>query len=259
MHWELWETESANLVETFDTEAEGLQAVREMLVVNRPDLLDSLVLGASYDEGEPRDVELPPVLDGETLKARLAEMAQEETAEAAHKVHARIRKWLAEEGWRVEDVHDPQSSFNVMVTMQGRPGINIFQLHDHLDHITLSERWIYGDELRSMFGQIPDDVLRDARRSILRDVTLIGVEFSGHDTPSPEMTLRTYVYFDGLTKDTLIQRILLTMRALTLAGQTLVLALDAQGHSGAHALSPEERRKLMRPMPTPEDALSRAG
>jgi hypothetical protein len=34
MHYELWDTESRNLLEDFDTEAEALEAARELIVLN---------------------------------------------------------------------------------------------------------------------------------------------------------------------------------------------------------------------------------
>jgi hypothetical protein len=76
----------------------------------------------------------------------------------------------------------------------------------------------------------------------------MGVEFSGFDTPSIEMTLRAYVYFDGLTKDTFIQRVLLTIRAVALAIRTFVRALEEQSRS-KHVLSPEELTKITRLVP----------
>src|SRR4051794_33276443 len=104
MHWEIWDRQSANLIEEFDSEEEALRAVREMLAVNGPDLVDELSVGAGYDEGEPHDVALPPALRDETLKARLAEMAQDEVTETTHKVHKRIREWLVEEEWAFDEV-----------------------------------------------------------------------------------------------------------------------------------------------------------
>jgi len=59
----------------------------------------------------------------------------------------------------------------------------------------------------------------------------MGVEFSGLDTPSTEMTLRTYVYFDGLTKNEFVQKVLLTIRALSLAVRTFIRALEEQSRS----------------------------
>ncbi len=67
MHYQLWDVDSGNLIETFPSEAEAIQGVRELLAVNAPDLAQSLALGAMYDEGEPGTRDLPPVLEGDEL------------------------------------------------------------------------------------------------------------------------------------------------------------------------------------------------
>jgi len=236
MYWELWDVASRSRIADFASEAEALQAVREILVANSPGLIDDLTLVAMYDDGESRSADLPPALDGKALMARLAEPAPETSAEAARRVHKKIRKWLAEEGWQVRDVDDSQSSFNVMVTLQGGPNVNLFQLKDHMDHITLSQRWLYDDEFRLAVRQLPADVLKDTVWNIYRDISMMGVEFHGLDTPSTEMTLRAYVYFDALTKDTLVQRILLTFRSLALAVRTLVRALEVHDRPAEPAI-----------------------
>jgi len=185
----------------------------------------------------------------------------------ANDVHEKIRRWLAQEGWSVRDVDDPRSSFNVMVALKGTPGINIFQLHDHVDHITLSEHWVYPGDVRLLLGRLSDEQLREVVWNIYRDVSMMGIEFLGFDTPSTEMTLRSYVYFDGLTKDALVQRILMTIRGIMLAGRALVRALEGQGHAVVQeptvedtsmtrvpeeerrVYSRDELREIMRPTP----------
>ena len=44
MYWELWDTETSNLVATFATEDEALASIRDILEVNTPDYVDFLVL-----------------------------------------------------------------------------------------------------------------------------------------------------------------------------------------------------------------------
>jgi hypothetical protein len=178
--------------------------------------------------------------------------------EATRAVHERIRKWMAEEGWDVRDVGDPGSSFHVVVMLETGLGIKIFQLMNDIDHITLSYHWSYPDDVQGIIGGLPKGDLRDAVWNIYRDVSIMGVEFTGLDTPSTEMTLQTYVYFDGLTKDTLVQRIRLTIRALMLAGRTLRRALEAQGRSDEQAPSEEILEKIVRFIPSSDHPLTAA-
>jgi hypothetical protein len=151
--------------------------------------------------------------------------------EATRAVHKQIRTWMTEEGWTVRDVEDPQASFNVMATLQSGPNVNVFQHTQHLDRITVSQHWLFDAEFRSAICQLPENVVRDVVWSVYRDVTMMGAEFIGLDTPSTELTIRAYVHFDGLTKDSFVRRTLLTIRALALAIRTFFRALEEHGRS----------------------------
>ena len=63
MSYELWDTETRNMVETFESESEALEAVRELVALNRAVYPDALALVFEDDEGET------------TLIARGAELA----------------------------------------------------------------------------------------------------------------------------------------------------------------------------------------
>ena len=52
MSYELWDTETRNLVETFETEDEALAAVRELVAVNAAVYPAALALALEDDEGE---------------------------------------------------------------------------------------------------------------------------------------------------------------------------------------------------------------
>jgi hypothetical protein len=52
MGYELWDTETRNIVETFESEAEALQAARELIVVNAQAYPGALALVFEDDEGE---------------------------------------------------------------------------------------------------------------------------------------------------------------------------------------------------------------
>ena len=70
----LWDTEAANVIDVYRTEAEGLAMVRELLGAG----WDSahLALGVELDEGEAGDdATLPEVLQGATLARRAYEAA----------------------------------------------------------------------------------------------------------------------------------------------------------------------------------------
>ena len=74
MHYELWDTESANAIGMYRTEAEGLAIVRDLLEAGWS--AEHLALGQEFGEGEAGDdADLPPVLRGAALAARAYEVA----------------------------------------------------------------------------------------------------------------------------------------------------------------------------------------
>jgi len=50
--YELWDTETRNIVETFDSESEALEAARQLIAVNAPAYPGALALAFEDDEGE---------------------------------------------------------------------------------------------------------------------------------------------------------------------------------------------------------------
>ena len=70
MHYALWDYRTSNIVDTFPTEHEALAVVRDLLTVGWS--ASELGLALDYDEGEPEDGELPPVLSGAPLAERAA-------------------------------------------------------------------------------------------------------------------------------------------------------------------------------------------
>jgi hypothetical protein len=72
MHWELWSLNAGNLIRDYDTEAEALATVRDLLADGWS--ADDLGLGLEFDDGEEIDDDkLPPVLTGSVLAARAEE------------------------------------------------------------------------------------------------------------------------------------------------------------------------------------------
>jgi hypothetical protein len=82
MHYELWgipRDGSANMIRDFDTEAEALVMVRELLANGWE--VDELALGLGLGDDDPEHVELPTALHGQALLDALAERAPEPVRE----------------------------------------------------------------------------------------------------------------------------------------------------------------------------------
>ncbi len=56
MFYVLWDVETGNIVGDFETEAEALSVVRDLLDANEPDYVEALSLGLTDDAGAPRMV-----------------------------------------------------------------------------------------------------------------------------------------------------------------------------------------------------------
>ena len=71
MHWELWDTDTANLLDASESEAEMLALVRELVAKGWPVGDLSLI-----DEDETQPVEaLPPAVTGAELASRAEDAA----------------------------------------------------------------------------------------------------------------------------------------------------------------------------------------
>ena len=71
MLYELWDVESGNRIKSLGSESEALELVRKLLELNGPDYLNDLALGAVPTQGDDEATELPPVLEGPSLLARV--------------------------------------------------------------------------------------------------------------------------------------------------------------------------------------------
>jgi len=112
-----------------------------------------------------------------------------------------------------------------MVTLQTGQSINIFQRKEHLDHITFHEHLVLDERFRSDLERLGTEAQYSLVSEINRDVLLTGVELEGLVIPIGELHLYAYTYFDGLTKNSFMQRILLVLRALSLSAQPLIRGL----------------------------------
>ena len=73
MHWELWDTESGNMVGDYDSEADALAVVREAVRRYGANVANTLALGAEHDDEGGDDADLPPVIHGAELVARVTD------------------------------------------------------------------------------------------------------------------------------------------------------------------------------------------
>ena len=146
--------------------------------------------------------------------------------DATRAVHQRIRRWLAEEGCQIQDIRNPNSLFYIAVRLQGGQGIRMLQSVTDLDRIVIAQQVLLSADSQVALAQIPPTDLNDLVWGLRRDATMAGVDLEGLESPLQALWHLASVYFDGLTKDTLFQRIMLVVRAAALSAHTLARGLD---------------------------------
>jgi uncharacterized protein (DUF433 family) len=106
MHYELWALNAGNLLRDYDTEADALTMVRQLLAGGWR--ADDLGLGLEFDDGEEGDdSRLPPTLYGAALTARVAETRSGIESRSgviggsAGIRHTRIPVWILEQARRL--------------------------------------------------------------------------------------------------------------------------------------------------------------
>ena len=149
--------------------------------------------------------------------------------DATRAVHDQIRRWLAEESWTADDVPDPLSSFNIMVTLNTQRRVNIFQRKEHVDHITIALHVIFSNTEPTAQPSISLDMQRRILRDIERDALIMGLDFQKRGISPIQTQFSSFIYFDGLSKDRLVERIRLVLQAVSLSVLTIAGSIEAPG------------------------------
>jgi hypothetical protein len=68
MIYDLWDLQTANIIDTFASEAEALAAVRELLAVSAPDYTEVLSLGYAEDDGRHGAIAEGPALAARPIR-----------------------------------------------------------------------------------------------------------------------------------------------------------------------------------------------
>jgi hypothetical protein len=174
-------------------------------------------------------------------------------AETARKVHRRIRTWMMEEHWAVRDVSSPEFPLSLIVTLEGGHTVDIFQHKNNTNRIVVAQQWGFEKALIERFSTLPEKIQRGTIDDIYRDVMISGLDLSHLGIPLAGMRYVACIYFDGLTKDALIQKMLLVVRMYELTRRTFARAFADAGQS----LEPAS--PLLQFLPRPESPSTLAG
>lgn len=127
-----------------------------------------------------------------------------------------IRKWLLEGGYKIQLINDPHAHFNILAEDKDGKKVNIAQSKGKDDVIGINTAALLLDsqkeELNNMDENERSKILWQIRLSLINK----NVGFSPIGLPLDFIKVSQVIYYDGLTKDNFMQRLLLVYRALLL-------------------------------------------
>lgn len=245
MHWQLWDTDSGNLMACYQTEHEARHGVRDVLAANTPDLFDALALGAMPDDREAGDVPLSPILEGDKLRDWLSREAETIPSSLGEPPAACVARWLGDLGLNPEAVIDGQTASNHRVVIGSRYSLHVLRVRAHDDHSLLVSRLdigAYADRFAALSERSRFLLVQGLRAELLRSA----VEFAGIDDRLDHVELSVRLYDDGLTKDALYRRVTQVMDAVLLVVVLVQSAFDAPAEA-ATSLDVEDGAAARRP------------
>jgi len=143
-------------------------------------------------------------------------------------VEMNIQKWLTEEQFETRKVFDERSNFRFIANRPGTPMFSVSQPKNKLDSI-LVESWITfngveKEKITHLFTQNPS-ILLDLRLQFESKGLLYNIQPPGANNDKPAAILfAKSVYFDGISKDRLLET------ALNLLHMFAFIALTIQRH-----------------------------
>lgn len=223
MHWELWDTGSGNLIESFSSEEDGLMGIRELLAINEPSFIDDLALGAVWDECESAANPLPPTLEGEALVARLRAPADgavhPEAAPPADgspllQTPDQIGVWASILGYHVDRMDDPNAVFNLAVREPEGLAVHVAQMRGREDLILIAGSVAFDDANSARLQRLAPDRRAAFLWELRLELLKMGVQFYGIELPIHRVGISAPIYEDGLTRDAFVERLFRVKRAL---------------------------------------------
>lgn len=133
--------------------------------------------------------------------------ANRRLAMATQDKKTRIRAWLMQDGWRVEEINAPDALWLIQAYETTSRPILIGQPKRHADAIIIQGDAGFVEEFDKHFGLMRDrerqEFLWDLRFGLLS----MGVEARGIEEPLHEIQIHIRIFDDGLTKDEFFSRL----------------------------------------------------
>lgn len=130
------------------------------------------------------------------------------------KVKNNIQKWLLEDGYQIELQPDKNSLFRFIATDMIGIKTLIFQPNLMTDQILVAAGINFDDNQQNLFQTLENkdrvDFLWDLRFGLLN----LDVGFNGITVPLKGIEISKPIYYDGLTKDALLQKLTTVKRGV---------------------------------------------
>ena len=141
-------------------------------------------------------------------------MSGTEKDQPAEGTRDKIQNWLMAEGWNLAEQAHPDLAWLIRAEDAGGRKILVGQNKARPDLIHLEARVNIADEHRRKFESLPEDRRREILWKLRFRLLLMNVEFVGVAEPMQAVLLTQRIYWDGLTKDSFIQRFLIVRNAV---------------------------------------------
>jgi hypothetical protein len=147
---------------------------------------------------------------------------RDKTMDPVESARTRVRQWLQETGWTVEEQRVPDAQW-LFIARSHRAVILVGQMPDDKDQIIIRLELRFANADR--FALVPIEKRRMVIHEIGTLLLLTGVGWDGLTLEPTTIMLVNYIYYDGLTKDNFARRVEKVVSASSLIRATIGLAL----------------------------------
>ncbi|HVS01957.1 MAG TPA: DUF2299 family protein [Thermoanaerobaculia bacterium] len=143
-----------------------------------------------------------------------------------------VQLWLMGEGWKLTETETPDAQWLVQAEDEAGRKLLIGQSRFPPDQLRIIGLIVVSDEHREQYGALSQEE-RDLLMWNLRFLLLMmNVEFSGIGEPLQTIEVSQRAYLDGLSKDSLMQRVSQTKNALIAVLWSFARSLSGDGMAG---------------------------
>lgn len=134
--------------------------------------------------------------------------------EKGKEVEEKIRNWLLEEGFKVKLLSNEHASFNFLAEDQEGRKVNIIQLIKDKDKILIVTKASLLEEQKQKLMKLDSETRNRILWTLRFGLLNREIGFSGIGVPLESITLSMSLYYDGMSKDKFMHRLLEVRKAL---------------------------------------------